>query len=102
MNGEPVTLADGDASAWVGAVGAGGTFLLLIVIVWQLAATWRSRMLAARDQQYQELAGQYAQLLEDNVELHRRSLEELKQTREELARTRESVGSMEKMMREIE
>ncbi|MEU5686378.1 hypothetical protein [Streptomyces venezuelae] len=48
------------------------------------------------------LAARYAQLLEDNVELHRRSLEEMRQTREELAQTRHTVGSMEKMMREIE
>ncbi|WP_367047036.1 hypothetical protein [Streptomyces sp. Je 1-332] len=104
MNGQLVTLADGgDAvSAWVGGVGAAGFFLLLIVIVWQVAATWRARMLAAREEQYRALASKYAQLLEDNVELHRRSVEEMRQTREELERTRHSVSSMEKMMREIE
>ncbi|MEU6673646.1 hypothetical protein [Streptomyces sp. NPDC046853] len=103
MNGQLVTLAEGDAvGLWVGAVGAAGFFLLLIVIVWQVAATWRARMLAAREEQYKALATKYAQLLEDNVELHRRSVEELKQTREELAQTRYSVSSMEKMMREIE
>nr|WP_202457611.1 MULTISPECIES: hypothetical protein [unclassified Streptomyces] len=98
-----VTLADGgDVGDWVGAVGAAGFFLLLIVLVWQIAATWRARMLAAREEQYKTLAARYAQLLEDNVELHRRSLEEMRQTREELAQTRHTVGSMEKMMREIE
>lgn len=104
MNGQLVTLADGgDAvGAWVGGVGAAGFFLLLIVIVWQVAATWRARMLAAREEQYKALAVKYAQLLEDNVELHRRSIDEMRQTREELAQTRHSVGSMEKMMREIE
>ncbi|WP_409061056.1 hypothetical protein [Streptomyces sp. SYP-A7185] len=104
MNGQLVTLADGgDAvGAWVGAVGAAGFFALLIVIVWQVAATWRARMLAAREDQYKALTGKYAQLLEDNVELHRRTAEELTQTREELAQTRYSVSSMEKMMREIE
>ncbi|EPH43538.1 hypothetical protein STRAU_3362 [Streptomyces aurantiacus JA 4570] len=88
--------------AWVGGIGAGGFFLLLIVIVWQLAATWRARMLAAREEQYKQLATKYAQLLEDNVELHRRSADEMRQTREELAQTRLAVTSMEKMMREIE
>ncbi|MFD9903662.1 hypothetical protein [Streptomyces sp. NPDC059063] len=103
MNGQGMTLADGDAvGAVAGGIGAAGFFALLIVIVWQLAATWRARMLAAREQEYRKLATQYAQLLEDNVELHRRSLEELQQTRDELAQTRRSVGSMEKMMREIE
>ncbi|MET8684739.1 hypothetical protein ABZV77_11035 [Streptomyces sp. NPDC004732] len=103
MNGQLVTLADGgDVGEWVGAVGAAGFFMLMTVLVWQVAATWRARMLAAREEQYKALAARYAQLLEDNVELHRRSLDELRQTREELAQTRHSVGSMEKMMREIE
>ncbi|MEJ8633253.1 MULTISPECIES: hypothetical protein [Streptomyces] len=80
---------------WAGVAGASGVFLFLIVVVWQIAATWRARMLASREQQYKELAAKYAQLLEDNVELHRRTLDELTQ-----ART--SITSMEKMMREIE
>jgi hypothetical protein len=85
MNGE----------AWAGVVGAGGVFLLLMVAVWQIAATWRARMLAAREDEYRELSRKYAQLLEDNVEIQRRSLEELRDARV-------SIGSMEKMMREIE
>lgn len=80
---------------WAGVVGAGGVFLLLIVVVWQVAATWRARMLASREEQYKQLATKYARLLEDNVELHRRTLDELTQTRT-------SIASMEKMMREIE
>ncbi len=86
----------------VGAVGAAGFFGLLIVIVWQVAATWRARMLAAREEQYKELATRYARLLEDTVELQRRTAEEQRQTLDGLTRTRCSVGSMEKMMREIE
>ncbi|MFE6778607.1 hypothetical protein [Streptomyces sp. NPDC057702] len=89
------TLAAEDGAEWVGAVGAGGVFLLLIVIVWQVAATWRSRMVAAREEQYKQLAAKYAQLLEDTTELHRRTLDELTQTRL-------SLTSMEKMMREVE
>lgn len=80
---------------WAGVVGAAGVFLLMIVVVWQVAATWRARMLASREEQYKRLAAKYAELLEDNVELHRRTLDELTQ-----ART--SITSMEKMMREIE
>lgn len=52
-----ILAADDAAEAWVGAVGAGGVFLLLIVIVWQIAATWRARMLAAREEQHRQLAG---------------------------------------------
>ncbi|WP_326688760.1 MULTISPECIES: hypothetical protein [unclassified Streptomyces] len=96
MNEQLVAAGDTDAAGvWAAALGTGGLFVLLIVIVWQLAATWRSRMLAAREQQYQRLAEKYAQLLEDNVELHRRSIEELTQARQ-------SIASMEKMMREVE
>ncbi|MGW1882763.1 hypothetical protein [Streptomyces sp. NPDC001970] len=80
---------------WAGVVGAGGVFFLLIVVVWQFAATWRARMLAAREEQYRQLAAKYAELLEDNVELHRRTLDELSQARA-------SITSMEKMMRSIE
>ncbi|MFE9629037.1 hypothetical protein [Streptomyces sp. NPDC006527] len=104
MNEDLVRLAaDGsEVEALVGAVGAAGVFALLIVIVWQLAATWRARMLAAREEQYKELAAKYAQLLEDTVELQRRTVEEQRQTLDELTQTRLAVGSMEKMMREIE
>ncbi|MFE6286257.1 hypothetical protein [Streptomyces sp. NPDC057877] len=104
MNQEVVTVA-ADAEALgvlVGAVGAAGLFSLLIVIVWQGAATWRARMLAARERQYQDLAAKYAQLLEDTVELQRRTVDEQRQLLDELTQTRLAVGSMEKMMREIE
>ncbi|ALV50808.1 hypothetical protein OIE82_16895 [Streptomyces althioticus] len=104
MNDELVTQAAGaeELGVLVGAVGAAGFFTLMIVIVWQVAATWRARLLAAREEQYKELATRYAQLLEDTVELQRRSAEEQRRLLEELAQTRLAVGSMEKMMREIE
>ena len=104
MNDELVTQAAGadELGVLVGAVGAAGFFTLLIVIVWQVAATWRARMLAAREEQYKELATRYAQLLEDTVELQRRTAEDQRRLLEELAQTRLAVGSMEKMMREIE
>ncbi|NGN69510.1 YwqI/YxiC family protein [Streptomyces sp. A7024] len=79
----------------VGAVGAAGFFALLIVLVWQVAATWRAKMLASREEQYKQMTLKYQQLLEDNLELHRRSLDELSETRR-------TVSSVEKMMREIE
>ncbi|WP_254076745.1 hypothetical protein [Streptomyces pacificus] len=66
-----------------------------MVVAWQVAATWRARMLAAREEQYKQLAARYAELLEDNVELHRRTLEEL-------TTTRASITSMENMMRSVE
>ncbi|MBH5336317.1 hypothetical protein IHE55_16650 [Streptomyces pactum] len=83
-----------NGSDWAAPAAVGGFFVFLIVIVWQIAATRRARMLAAREDQYQQLARKYEQLLEDNVELHRRTLDEL-------SSTRASISSMEKMMREV-
>jgi hypothetical protein len=80
---ELIAAAD-PAGTWAAALGTAGVFILLTVLVWQLAATWRARMLAAREEEYRQLAGKYAQLLEDNVELHRRNLEELSATRRAL------------------
>lgn len=64
MNEDVVHLAAGaeEMGVLVGAVGAAGFFCLMIVIVWQVAATWRARMLAAREEQYKELATRYARL----------------------------------------
>lgn len=95
MNQQLTTIASDPAGVWAAGLGTAGVFALLIVLVWQIAATWRARMLAAREEQYKQLAQKYAQLLEDNVELHRRSTEEL-------TTARRSIASMEKMMREVE
>lgn len=97
MNEQTVHLADsGDTvGALVGAVAAAGFFALLIVVVWQIAATWRAKMIAAREEQYRQLTIKYQQLLEDNLELHRRSIDELTEARR-------SLTSMERMMREVE
>ncbi|MGW7354440.1 hypothetical protein [Streptomyces sp. NPDC054784] len=93
--GQPTVLADDPAGVWAAGLGTAGFFALLIVVVWQIAATWRARMLAAREEEYRKLAHRYAELLDDNVELHRRSIEELTEARK-------SIASMERMMREIE
>ncbi|TDC06876.1 hypothetical protein E1265_34455 [Streptomyces sp. 8K308] len=67
----------------------------MIVVVWQIAATWRARMLATREDEYKRLAFKYAELLEDNTEILRRYTDELTETRR-------SVASMERMMRELD
>lgn len=95
MNEQLTTAVAADqAGIWAAGLGTAGVFALLIVVVWQIAATWRARMLAAREEQYKQLAEKYARLLEDTVELQRRSAEELTQARL-------SIASMEKMMREV-
>ncbi|SOD63064.1 hypothetical protein SAMN06297387_1095 [Streptomyces zhaozhouensis] len=83
------------AAVWAAALGTGGVFVLMIVVVWQIAATWRARMLAGREEEYRRLAAKYAELLEDNTEILRRYSDEL-------AQVRTSVGSVERMMREVD
>ncbi|TNM28036.1 hypothetical protein FH715_19745 [Streptomyces sedi] len=83
------------AAVWAAALGTGGVFVLMIVVVWQIAATWRARMLAGREEEYRRLATKYAELLEDNTEILRRYTDEL-------AQVRTSVGSVERMMREVD
>ncbi|OEU93401.1 hypothetical protein [Streptomyces oceani] len=91
-----VTAAADSADVWAAALGTGGVFVLLIVLVWQIAATWRARMLAAQEERYKQLAEKYARLLEDNVDLHRRSVEQL-------AETRKSIEALEERLpRELE
>lgn len=96
MNDSLTAQAAGDpAGVWAAALGTGGVFVLMIVVVWQIAATWRARMLAGREEEYRRLAAKYAELLEDNTEILRRYTDEL-------AETRRSIGSVERMMREVE
>ena len=95
MKDSLVTTAADTAGEWAAALGTAGVFLLAIVIVWQIAATWRARMLAASEQEHKELAQKYARLLEDHHVMQRQLLDEL-------GETRRSVGSMERMMREID
>ncbi|UCM91862.1 hypothetical protein LC193_17165 [Streptomyces marincola] len=89
------TIADDPAGVWAAGIGTAGVFALLIVVVWQIAVTWRSRMLAAREEEYRRLSAKYADLLEDNTEILRRWTDEL-------GETRAAVASMERMMRELD
>ncbi|RBM22047.1 hypothetical protein [Streptomyces sp. PT12] len=85
MNDAATTLASDPA----------GVFAFLIVVVWRIAATWRARMLASREDEFRRLAVKYGELLEDNTEILRRYTDELTETRK-------SVASMERMMRELD
>lgn len=96
MNDELLTIAADPAGVWAAALGTGGLFVLLIVLVRQIAATWRARMAGAREEQYKLLAEKYARLLEDNVELHRRSIEELTEARRSIAAVEQSLRAVER------
>ncbi|WP_049576623.1 hypothetical protein [Streptomyces sp. SBT349] len=95
MNNATVTVADDPAGVWAAGLGTAGVFAFLIVVVWQIAATWRARMLASREEEFKRLAIKYGELLEDNTEILRRYTDELTETRK-------SVTSMERMMRELD
>jgi hypothetical protein len=58
-----------------------------VVVVWQVAATWRARMLAARDQAYQRL-------VEESVATQRR-------VATDLADVKARVVEIEKLLREV-
>jgi hypothetical protein len=90
-----VTAAQDYAGVLAAGFGTLGVFALLIVVVWQISATWRARMLMTREVEYKKLASKYAELLEDNTAI-------LQRYTDELAETRKSLASMERMMREIE
>jgi len=62
-------------------------FLIPIVLLIQLGATWRARMIAARDEAYRELAQQAAEAQKPAVE--------------EIAALRKQVESLEKFLREV-
>jgi type VI protein secretion system component VasK len=76
---------------WVGFAAASivlaGSFALVIVVVWQVAVTWRARIVASRDRAYQQLA-------EEAVATQR-------QAAADLADLRERVASIEKLLREV-
>lgn len=62
-------------------------FLIPLVLLIQLGATWRARMVAARDQAYRELAQQAA--------------DAQKRASEEIADLRKQVESLDKFLREV-
>jgi polysaccharide pyruvyl transferase WcaK-like protein len=92
---EDIAASDDLIGLGAATLGTAGFFALLIVLVWQIAATWRARMLAFREDEYRKLAAKYAELLEDNTEIMRRYTEEM-------AQTRQSLAAVERMLREID
>jgi hypothetical protein len=64
-----------------------GFFTVVVVVVWQVAATWRARMIAVRDQAYQRLA-------EESATTQR-------QLATDLADVRSRVVEIEKLLREV-
>jgi hypothetical protein len=68
---------------------------IVVVIVWQGLATWRSRMVIAREAAYQRLA-------EGMAETHQATLEELRKATADLADLRQRTAELERMLKEVE
>ncbi|MGA8114428.1 MAG: hypothetical protein WCA46_12245 [Actinocatenispora sp.] len=85
--------------AWAEVAGAIGlsvlTTTVLTVTIWQLAATWRAKILLARENEYRKLA-QTSLLVQEATE---RRLAEID---ERLARTQSRVETVERILREVE
>jgi hypothetical protein len=68
--------------AAVAIAGIGLVTSVIVVALWQLLATWRTRMAGSREAEYRKLA-------EQSVEAQARTTAALEQALEELRRTRE-------------
>lgn len=67
----------------------------IVVVIWQLFATWRARMLVAREEAYRKLA-------EQATEAQTRTAEAMEKAAAELALIREATNEMQRLLREVE
>ena len=88
-----------NSRGWQEVIGAVGIFGMVIVIVtivvWNMAATWRARAILARDYEYRTLA-EKANQNQDAIE------QKLTAINEHLADLRTRVHSVERVLKEIE
>ncbi|SES40771.1 hypothetical protein [Actinokineospora terrae] len=80
---------------WQEVVGVVGVFVLLTVIVWQVAASVRARAAVTRDAAYRDLAQRAVSAQEALVA-------ELAETRAQLTDLRTRLGSVERVLTEVE
>jgi type VI protein secretion system component VasK len=69
-------------------------FAAVIVVVWQLAASWRARMSVAREEAYRKLA-------EEVVAAQRQTSQALEQTAAELVELRARTAEVERVLKEV-
>lgn len=68
---------------------------IIVVVVWQLLATWRARMAGSREQDYQQLAG-------DATEAQQRATLALEQLLGEVRTVRERTAELERILSAVE
>jgi C4-dicarboxylate-specific signal transduction histidine kinase len=87
-----------DGASWseaaIGAVAVFMFFAAVIVVVWQVAASWRARMSVAREEAYRKLA-------EEVVAAQRQTSQALEQTAAELVELRARTAEVERVLKEV-
>jgi F0F1-type ATP synthase membrane subunit b/b' len=87
-----------DATSWPeAAIAIAGILFITTVIVagaWQIFATWRTRMIVAREDAYRKLA-------EDATSAQRQTAERLETAAQELAQLRQQTAELERVLKEV-
>jgi hypothetical protein len=81
--------------AVMGASGMAFTGVIVVVVIVQLAATWRARASVAREEAYRRLA-------EEASQAHQRTAQQLDQVLVELAALQERMGQLQRVLKEVE
>ncbi|MCK9519592.1 MAG: hypothetical protein M0R74_11295 [Dehalococcoidia bacterium] len=68
--------------------------LVAVVVVWQIFATWRSKMSVAREEAYRALA-------EASAAAHQRTADELRRTARVLEDLQVRTAEMERLLKEV-
>ena len=82
------------SEAILGAVAIASFFAAVMVVAWQVAASWRARVSAAREEAYRKLA-------EDAVAWQRQATVALERMAAELAELRTRTAEVERMLKEV-
>lgn len=69
--------------------------VVIAVVVWQIAGTWRARMLAGREEAYRKLA-------EEAAESQQAVQRQLTSTANDLADVRERIAEIERVLKQVE
>ena len=92
------TASDAEDFPWPLAIFLIGMFFaiaaVLIVLVWQGAATWRARQSVARE-------GAYRQLADDAIRAQERTADRLERAIAELTEIRQRTAELERLLKEV-
>jgi hypothetical protein len=79
----------------MGAAAMTFTGVIVVVVIVQLAATWRARASAAREEAYRRLA-------EESTQAQQRTAQQLAQVLAELAALQERTSQLQRVLKEVE